>query len=247
MLQTIINSHERIALEVSGGRDSLACFYLVRAAGLLDRVTVYWVNTGNAFPETLAIMEHVRSMAPHFVEIAGRQPEVIAAFGIPTDIMPRSCTPIGVMLGEGSVKMQDSYSCCARVYMQPMHERVTADGNTLIIRGQRESDSHKAPIKSGDWEHGIQYLFPIEGWSRDEVDSYLKDQGAPRNRCYDYMTSTPDCMGCSGWWDEGRSRYLRECYPASYERYQARLDLIRAATGRLIQLFNDETGGDHGE
>lgn len=246
MMLSAIHDHDKIALEVSGGRDSLACWYLLRAAGLLDRVTVYWVNTGNAFPETLAIMAHIEKLSPCFVEIAGRQPEVIARYGIPTDIMPRSCTPIGLMTGQGAVQMQDSYSCCARVIMQPMHERVTADGNTMIIRGQRADDSHKAPVKSGDWEQGIQYLFPIEDWSREQVDAYLLEQGAPRNRCYDFMNSTPDCMSCSGWWDEGRARFLRECYPASHERYQARLDTIRTATSQLIQLFNNEIGGGNG-
>ena len=68
-----LGGHERIALQVSGGRDSLACFYLLKDAGLLDKVTVYWVNTGDAFPETIEIMDLVRDMTPHFVEISGNQ------------------------------------------------------------------------------------------------------------------------------------------------------------------------------
>ena len=243
-LMKIMGAHERIGLQVSGGRDSLACWYLLKDAGLLDKVMVYWVNTGAAFPETLAIMEQVREMSPHFTEIAGNQPEVIAQFGIPTDILPRSCTPIGLMCGQAEVRMQDSYSCCGRVIMQPLHERMLADSITLIIRGQREEDSHKAPVKSGDWEFGIQYLFPIEQWSDDDVNGWLEQVGAPRNRCYDYVKSQPDCMTCSGWWSDNRAPFLKACYPEAHEEYQRRLDIIRDNTSLLIAQFNVECGGE---
>lgn len=247
-IKTTIGAHERVALQVSMGRDSLACLYLLRDAGLLDRVTVYWVNTGDAFPETLEIAAQVREMVPHFEEIDGRQPEVVETFGIPTDILSRSCTPIGLMCGQSDVKMQDTYSCCGRVIMGPMHERMIADGITLIIRGQRADDSHKAPLASGDWELGMQYLFPIEEWSDSDVDEYLTKVGAPRHACYDYgMTSSPDCMSCSGWWSDGRSRFLKERHPDAYEKYMNRLELIRASNENLIQLFNVEYGGTDGE
>lgn len=242
-----VKAHERVALQVSMGRDSLACLYLLRDEGLLDHITVYWVNTGNAFPETLAIAEQVRAMVPHFVEIDGRQPEVIAAFGIPTDILSRSCTPIGVVCGQSAVRMQDSYSCCGRVIMQPLHERMLADGITLIIRGQRAGDSHKAPVVSGQWENGIQYLFPIESWTDADVAGYLAEAGAPVHPCYEFMSSCPDCMSCSGWWSEQRGAFLKARHPQAYEEYIHRLELIRSSTENLIQLFNIEYGGTYGE
>ena len=242
-LMEIMSSHERIAIQVSGGRDSLACWYLLKEAGLLGRVTVYWVNTGAAFPETLEIMRQVNDMSPFFTEIAGNQPQVIAEFGMPTDILPRSCTPIGMMCGQSEIRMQDSYSCCGRVTMGPMHERMLADGVTLIIRGQRADDTHKAPVQSGDWELGIQYLFPIEQWSDEDVDCYLAKVGAPMNRCYDYVKSQPDCMTCSGWWSDGRAAFLKACYPEVHDEYQRRLDLIRDNTALLIAQFNVECGG----
>lgn len=239
-----VKNHRRIALQLSGGRDSLATWVVIKELGLLDALTVYWVNTGDAFPETLEIIAAIRARTPHFVEIAGNQPEVIAAFGMPTDLLGRNCTPVGLICGQGTVHMQDSYSCCGRVIMQPLHERMLADGITLIIRGQREEDTHKAPLKSGDIEAGIQYLFPIESWTESEVDACLTATGLPRHRCYDFMTSTPDCMSCSGWWDERRSAYLRACHPEAYAEYQRRLELIRASTERLIQTFNLEYGED---
>lgn len=243
-----VTAHTRVAVQVSMGRDSLAVVYTLIELGLLDRATVYWVNTGDAFPETLAIAEKVRELVPHFVEIAGNQPQVVENFGIPTDILSRNCTPIGVMCGQSAVRMQDSYSCCGRVIMGPLHERMLADGITLIIRGQRADDSHKAPVKSGDWEGDIQYLFPVESWSDADIDTYLARVGAPRHACYDHgMTSTPDCMTCSGWWSEARGTYLKACHPEAYEVYAQRLEHIRASNENLIQLFNVEYGGTYGE
>lgn len=236
--------HEHIALQVSGGRDSLAVFYFLKAKGLLDCVTVYWVNTGAAFPETIEIMNTVRELSPHFVEIDGEQPEVIARWGMPTDILPRSCTPIGVATGQSDVLMQDSYSCCARVIMEPMHRRMIEDGVTLIIRGQRASDEHQAPLRSGDSELGIQYLFPIENWTDEEVDRFLKEQGAPIHPCYEYMDSTPDCMTCSGWWNEKRAAYLQACHPDAHAIYQERLDIIREKSHPQIFAFNSELRGN---
>src|SRR4051794_2827006 len=112
-----ITKHERIALQFSGGKDSLAML-LMREHW--DKLTVYWVKTGDAFPETIALVESVRALAAHFVEIAGNQPQVIAQFGIPTDLLPASATSIGLSgCGRDDGLMQDRYSCCMRTIMLP--------------------------------------------------------------------------------------------------------------------------------
>lgn len=246
-IKEILDNHQNIALQVSGGRDSLATFALLKELGLLNKVTVYWVNTGDAAPETLEIMDLVREQSPKFVEIQGKQPEIIARFGIPTDLLPRSCTPIGLATGQSDILMQDSYSCCARVIMEPMHRRMLEDGVTCIIRGQRDDDTHRAPFHSGHIENGIQYVFPIEDWIDEEVDHYVKEYGFPVHPCYDYMDSTPDCLTCSGWWNERRAAYLQAHHPEAHKVYQDRLDLIRAKSDPQIFAFNSELRGDPDE
>lgn len=235
----ILDRHERIALQVSGGRDSIACLYLMRP--YLDRLTVYWVNTGAAFPETVSIMEKVRAMAPNFVEIDGNQPGIIAQSGYPSDLVPASRTPVG-LLGSGSneVMLQDRYSCCSQVFMLPLHERMIQDGITLVVRGQKNADHLKSPVKSGFIDLGIEYLFPIEDWSVRQVMDYLRQEDAPIPRFYEMLDGAPDCMTCSAWWENGAAKYLKRYHYPEYQEVQRRLDIINKAVAGSIAAFNNE-------
>lgn len=234
----IIAKHERIALQLSGGRDSIACLYLMRP--YWDNLTVYWLDTGAAYPETIAMMQQIREMVPNFAVIQGNQPNVIKEFGIPTDIMPVSATPMGITgSGKGEL-MQDRYSCCVRSIMLPMHQRMIDDGITLIIRGQKNSDRFKSTVRSGNVLDGIEFLFPIEDWDTRKVMRYLSDEGAPIPRFYEVLNTMPDCMNCSAWWEEGASKYLRRYHYQQYLENQSRLDTINQAISEHIAAFNKE-------
>lgn len=237
-MNEIISRHERIALQFSGGKDSLACLYLMRPHW--DRITVYWCNMGDAFPETVAQMDRIRAEVPHFVEIDGRQPAVIAQFGIPSDIVPASATPMGLSATSSGTPIQDRYSCCMRSLMIPMHERMIADGITLIIRGQKNSDKVKGPLRSGQVDGGIEYLFPVEDWTDANVLAFLREQNVEIPRFYEMLNDAPDCMTCSAWWDKGQSKYLKRYHIEKYEIVQERLDTIREAIAPHITDFNDE-------
>ena len=237
-MQDIIDRHDRIALQFSGGRDSLACLYLMRP--FWDRITVYWCNTGAAYPETVNTVVQVCNMVPNFATIEGRQPQVIAEHGMPTDILPASSTPMGVAATGGGVPMQDRYSCCLRSIMLPMHQRMVDDGITLIIRGQKNADRLKGSLRSGDVDGGIEYLFPIEDWSRKQVVDYLREQGAPVPRFYEMLNSAPDCMNCSAYWEEGAMAYLKRYHHGQYVQNLDRLQVINRAVGEHIAAFNQE-------
>lgn len=237
-IDAILARHERIALQVSGGRDSIACLTLLKPHW--DRLTVYWLNTGAAYPETVALMDKIAAQVPRFVRIEGRQPQVIEQFGLPTDILPANATPMGIAGSGQGVPMQDRYSCCLRSIMLPLHERMVADGITLIIRGQKNADRLKSTLRSGQVENGIEYLFPIEDWDARQVMRFLQDQGAPIPRFYEMLNGAPDCMTCSAWWEEGAARYLRRYHYPQYLENQKRLDIINQAVGEHIAAFNKE-------
>jgi phosphoadenosine phosphosulfate reductase len=226
------------ALQFSGGKDSLAVLHLMRAHW--DKLVVYWTNTGDPMPETLEIVASVREMVPNFVEIRGDVQNSIAEHGIPTDLLPATATPIGIMGAGRGVKMQDRYSCCWRALMEPMHRRMKEDGITTLIRGQKNADVLKGPLKSGDELEGITYVYPLEGWSDEQVFNYLTSEGIELPRFYQTMKSSPDCLNCSAWWGEGRAQYLKDNHPAAHVLYQQRLKAIKIAVVEHIDAFTNE-------
>jgi 3'-phosphoadenosine 5'-phosphosulfate sulfotransferase (PAPS reductase)/FAD synthetase len=236
-MNDVIDRHEKIGLQFSGGKDSLATLYLLREHW--DKLTVYWLNTGDAFPETIELWQKVVALVPNAVMIHGDQPQVIRLYGIPSDIVPAANTPMGVA-AKGGILMQDRYSCCLRSLMLPMHQRMKDDGITLVIRGQKNSDKLKAPIQSGHVEDGIEYLFPLEGWDDTDVFNYLQDEGVEVPRFYSMMTASPDCMSCSAYWEDDRAAYLKLFHPDTYQEYQSRLNAISDATQDAIAWFNAE-------
>ncbi len=69
-----------LGLAFSGGKDSLACWYLHRH----ENPIVLWVNTGKAYPETVAIVDEIRAQAFRFVEVRSDQQAQIDANGLPS-------------------------------------------------------------------------------------------------------------------------------------------------------------------
>lgn len=236
--QDVLDRHEKIALQISGGKDSLALLHILKP--WWDRLTVYWCNSGDPFPETEEQMRAICADVPHFVEIEGRQPQVIAELGIPSDLVPATSTPMGRASTGGGIGIIDRYTCCLYSLFMPMHERMKADGITLIIRGQKNSDMQRAPLKSGAVDDGIEYLFPLENWDDAMVYRYLDEHGIALPRYYPILSASPDCMTCSAYWEEGRGAYLRAEHPGAYALYQERLGEIAAATAQPIADFNCE-------
>ena len=225
MYEDVFARHEHIALQFSTGKDSLAVLHLLRDHW--DQLTVYFVNSGDSFPETLEMAEAVRKIVPHFVEVQGRKPQVEAELGWCSDIVPVGSTAFGRMMGHDEPLLVDRYTCCFKALMEPMYERMKADGITLIIRGQKNDDDKKPPLRSGHVADGFEFLYPIEDWTAEQVFAYLKEHGVPLPRFYEGgMPGGPDCMHCTAWLEHKMPQYVKRFHPTHYPVLMERLNRI---------------------
>lgn len=217
-------------LQFSGGKDSLACLELLRPHW--DRLTVAWANTGDAFSETVAVMEAVRPKVMEFIEIKTDAPAQIAAKGWPVDVLPVSRTPYGRSLAGGNAQLMQAYTvCCWENIWLPMAAKMEEIGATLIIRGQRNSEAMKSPIRSGADVGGIEYWFPIEDWSESDVFAFLRERGVPVPAYYEHTGSGLDCIHCTAWMQsQGKViGWMKDAHPAAHAEVRRRLVDIAAA------------------
>jgi 3'-phosphoadenosine 5'-phosphosulfate sulfotransferase (PAPS reductase)/FAD synthetase len=221
---SVLDRHSKISLCASGGKDSLACVYLMRP--YLERIHVYHLDTGDLLPEVMEIVEHIKGMCPHFVHVRGDVQGWIATHGMPTDLLPHSAHEVGELMGEGRRRLVSRYACCSQNLMLPLYERIKADGSTLAIRGTKRVDMKRLPMASGDVMDGLELLLPLQDWSHDDVFAYLRREGAPICRVYEHVTNAPECARCPAWWGEKRAAYLKQFHPALFADYRDRLQQV---------------------
>lgn len=191
------------ALSFSGGKDSLACLFLLES--MWDDLVVVWCNTGNAHPSTIAMMERIRMMVPHFHEVLSDQPSFIAECGYPTEILPTNRTPFGQQLdSRKGRKFIDWQTCCSTNIWIPLHHAMTELGVTTVFRGQKRADMIRSPIKNGHVENGVAYVFPLEDWTDQMVFDYLGDR-VPEHYLRGEKTSR-DCVNCTAYLHENKER-----------------------------------------
>lgn len=205
----------RTVLQFSGGKDSLACLYLLRPRW--DEITVAWVNTGAAFPETIEQMQEIQKLVPHFLEIRSNQS--IANAGFPADVVPLD------------VGFQSRYACCAHALWFPMMRAMNEMGATEIIRGQKKADSIKGPIRDGAVIDGVTYRFPLEDWTDADVYAYLKEVHAKLPPNYTEMHTSLDCWNCTAYLSENREKlgYMKRIHPEKFEIVNQRIRALRTA------------------
>lgn len=230
--------HQRIGFQFSGGRDSTAALYMLRP--YWDRMTVYHLDTGDQFPETRAVVDRVEQDV-QIVRIHSDVHAVRDRYGLASDLVPVDNTEPGRLVSGRDVRLISRYECCYRSLMEPMHARMKADGITLIVRGQRSDEYAKPPLVSGQAQDGFEVLYPIEAWSGDQVSRHLAEQGLPVAPFYEQgARRAPECMGCTAWWDEGRSAYLKANHPEAHVRFVANMAVVRREIDRQYESLKIE-------
>jgi len=239
----------RTVLQFSGGKDSLACLYLLEP--VWDRITVAWMNAGAPFPETLELMARVRDMVPHFLEVQADVLADIDRSGWPVDVLPVERTAFGASLTEEPGPVLRAWiDCCAANVWIPFHRQMLGMGARTIIRGQRGDDRVRGHRRDGDAdENGLRYWMPLEGWSEGDVFAYLKGRGVNLPRYYDFMTVTPDCRCCTAQvrTHRGRLAYMKQHAPEDHAALSSLLTTIRGAVAGAVEdearALRDELAG----
>lgn len=195
--------HERVVLELSAGKDSAACLWLLEP--YWDRMDVVWMNPGNPYPETLEYMQGISEMVPRFVCVMGNQPRDIRKNGWPVDIVPMESTQIGMTFkSTQTLRLRPFWECCTANMWQPLHDFVTRSGYTGVIRGQKLADSLKGPIHSGTIQDDVEYFFPIDNWTDEQVIEFLGDRIPDSYKRG--LKSSLDCMDCTAYAGENPGR-----------------------------------------
>ena len=217
--------------QFGGGKDSLACLYLLKPRW--DDIIVMWVNTGTAFPEVIELMDQVRQEVPHFVEIHSDAAGYIHRHGFPVDVLPVRNTEFELMLNDNGAMMQAWIPCCRDNRWLPLHKACIEMKATTIIRGQKDTDTYKSPIRHGDVADGVRYEFPIQEWTDRDVLSYLRELGK-LPAYYEHVATSLDCWNCTAWIysRKDQMQYMSEHHPAKYRQVRNNLEVIREAIRR---------------
>jgi hypothetical protein len=93
--------------------------------------------------------------------------------GIPSDLAPLDRSP---MLTGAGLPAVSSTECCAHNQWEPIAERLQADGVTLEIHGQRDSDWGPMVPRDSPLRGSIEEWRPIRAWTDDDVFAYLKSR-----------------------------------------------------------------------
>jgi 3'-phosphoadenosine 5'-phosphosulfate sulfotransferase (PAPS reductase)/FAD synthetase len=229
-MKNFFEKHQKLALMFSGGKDSIICLDLIKE--YLDKTVVIWVNTGANFPEVVSFIEKVKTKVPNFMEIKTNQPKVILEKGYPVDVLPINYTDLGqVCTSNKALKLRSYFDCCGENFWWPCYEAIKNLGITGVIKGQRLAESHKSPVKSGEYHDGIEYFFPLENWSDKQVIDYLEKNGLLNEERLKIGHSSLDCWNCTAYLNDSKNRmqYIKINHPEKFKEIKIILEQINHA------------------
>lgn len=230
-----IGRHDRIVLQFSGGKDSLATLHLLKP--WWEKIAVVWCNAGDEFPETLEVIERVKQLPINFHEVRPylAQPASVALHGFPADIVPlknlRDRPYLTGVENPHRVRVQDYMACCNRLLFEPLQQFAREYEATMIIRGQRFDEPMVGPVRDGEiGPDGVEYFLPLEDWTEEDVFGFLKHRRVEIPAYYREVAHSLDCRTCTAFLDQSLDKlaYLKRRHPEVWDDVAERIELIEA-------------------
>ena len=226
----------KLGLAFSGGKDSLACLLLNKER--LSEITVFFVNTGKTYPETMKLVEFAKSISPNFVEILVDREGQNDYHGIPADVVPINWTALGqTQTCKKDVTIQSYLQCCYENIAKPLMDAAKHYGITHMIRGQRLDESHKSTAKDNDVVDGITFLHPIETWAVSSVIEFIQNHmELPAH--FNLGHTSLDCFDCTAYQKETKdvSSYRELKHPELHQKYLARKEQLDSVLREALEI-----------
>ena len=176
------NHTEPITLSFSGGKDSLACYGIVKRA--LKSFTLVFIDTGLEFPETV---RYVRGFAEKHKERL-----LVASAG----------DAFWEQVGSFGPPAKDFRWCCKVCKLAPLTDAIERNfpQGTITIEGNRALESFARSgigfVESNPFVPNQTILNPIRGWIAAEVWAYIWWKSLDYNPLYDEDFERIGCYLC---------------------------------------------------
>jgi len=227
------------ALWFSGGKDSLACLYLLEKEWA--NVIVLWANTGKNFPEVLETVEMVRCLVPNFVEVKTDRDGQNFRNGLPSQLVPVNCTVPGILATgkQSSTLVQPMIQCCFENIAQPLWRWCSENNIKTIYNGQRLEESYKNQLRDGDAYCGFEIKHPIENWSKDDVMNYLSSKMERLPDHLKFEHTSMDCFDCTAFLEHSKDRidYMRKNHPEKFDIFASRFNSLTSVINAELRHF----------
>ena len=182
---------ERIAAEFSPVvfASSLAAEDMVITDMILKAslpIGIFSLETGRLHPETLAVLDQVKTTYGYDIALFKPQEEAVAAY-VATN---------GLNAFYNSVDMRRE--CCRIRKVEPLGRALA--GNKAWVTGQRRAQSStraELHIQEDDAAHGMTKFNPLADWSEQDVWDYLRENKVPYNALHDQGFPAIGCAPCT--------------------------------------------------
>jgi phosphoadenosine phosphosulfate reductase len=232
-------------IQFSGGLDALALLWELKP--LWRDLTLLWVDSGAAYPETRALVERIAHDVPlkGTVIMQADQPRWIAKHGYPTDLLPINRTLMGNAIRSfKGVSFQPWITCCNANLWLPGEDAVRELKATDVYRGQRNNDKAKNPIIDGTVIDGVTYHFPLADWTRERVRESVEKNMPGYYPAY-YRAgedSSRDCWDCTAHLEDNVVR-INALGPERRAVVHGRLRELLGAVAQDEKLIHAALGG----